>query len=287
MNIKMILAAAAMVALAGCAGNALSGAEKVTPQGTEFSKALSAGYLRLARAEQKEYDYADADFFAERAIRSARGELVLPQEVTERKLPPEDQIYVLGLRNELIEVFDGGARAREPELAAAAQIAYECWIQELEENRQQDEIAACRDQLDGLIPALRTAITDEVAAAPAPAPKAKPVKGKLFKILFPTGGTNLTDEANKKIAAAVEHAGKYKDVRIVVSGYTDTQGSKAANQTLSEKRARVVAAALRIRGIAASAIKARGFGEEFLDARTADGVAEPKNRRVELNVGGK
>ena len=49
-----------MVALAGCAGGGLSQAEKVSTQGTAFNKALSAGYLRLARAEQAEFDYADA-----------------------------------------------------------------------------------------------------------------------------------------------------------------------------------------------------------------------------------
>ncbi|MFT5181627.1 MAG: OOP family OmpA-OmpF porin [Alphaproteobacteria bacterium] len=285
MNIKIILAAGAMVALAGCAGNGLSQAEKVTAQGTEFSKALSTGYLRLARAEQAEFDYADADYFAARAITSANADSVPLPEVTARDLPQEEQIYVLGLRNELVEVFDAGARARTPQLAAAAQIAYECWIQELEENRQQDEIAACRDQLDGLIPALRAAAPE--AAAMAPKPKAKPTKGKLFRVFFPTGGTKLNDEANKTISAAAAHTGNYKAVRVVVSGYTDTVGDAAANEALSAKRARVVAAAMRIRGIAAAAIKSRGYGELFPDVKTADGVAEQKNRRVEINVGGR
>jgi OOP family OmpA-OmpF porin len=286
MNIKIILAAGAMVALAGCAGNGLSQAEKVTAQGTEFSKALSTGYLRLARAEQTEFDYADADYFAARAITSANADSVPLPEVSARNLPQEEQIYVLGLRNELVEVFDAGARARTPQLAAAAQVAYECWIQELEENLQQDEIAACRDQLDELIPALRVA-SPEQAAAPAPKPKAKPTKGKLFRVFFPTGGTKLNDEANKTISAAAAHTGNYKAVRVVVSGYTDSAGDAAANEALSAKRARVVAAAMRIRGIAAAAIKSRGYGELFQDVKTADGVAELKNRRVEINVGGR
>ena len=80
MNVKVILAAAAVVALAGCAGGGLSEAEKVEPQGSEFDNALSAGYLRLARSEQAEADYGDADYFAERAIMSAEGTAVpLPE----------------------------------------------------------------------------------------------------------------------------------------------------------------------------------------------------------------
>lgn len=288
MNAKIILAAGAMVALAGCAGSGLGKAEKVAAQGTDFDNALSAGYMRLARAEQAEADYADADYFAARAVTTAKGLIVLPPEVNSRKLPQADQLYVLAAQVELVEVLDGGARIRAPQLAATAQIAFECWIQELEENTQPAHIDACRDQLDGLIPALRNAISDGQVAAAPPKPKAKKKlpRGKTYKVYFPTGGTKLDAKANEVVATAAAHAGKYGAPRIIVAGYTDTQGNDSANEALSLKRARVVAAAMRIRGVDAKAIKAQGYGEDFPDVKTADGVAELKNRRVELQVGG-
>jgi outer membrane protein OmpA-like peptidoglycan-associated protein len=141
--------------------------------------------------------------------------------------------------------------------------------------------------LDGLIPALRNVIGDQVAAAPvAKAKKKKLPRGKTYKVYFPTGGTRLDAKANEMIAKAAAHAGKYPNPRIVAAGYTDTQGNDAANDALSLKRARVVAAAMRIRGVDRKVVDAQGYGEDFLDKRTADGVAEPKNRRVELQVGG-
>lgn len=287
MNVKIILAAAAMVALAGCAGGGLSQAEKVSTQGTAFNKALSAGYLRLARAEQAEADYADADYFAARAISSANALTVYPPEGSSRDLPKADAIYVFAAHQELVEVLDGGARSRAPQLAATAQIAYECWIQELEENNQPAEIDACHEQLDGLIPALRNAIADQQAAAPMKAPaKKKLPRGKTYKVYFPTGGTKLDAKANAVVATAAAHAGKYGTPRVIAAGYTDTQGGNAANDKLSLKRARVVAAAMRIRGIAREKIEAQGYGESFPDVKTADGIAEVKNRRVELQVGG-
>ncbi len=285
MNMKVILAAAAMVALAGCAGGELRKAEMVTPQGTDFDNALSAGYLKLARAEQAETDYTDADYFAERAITTANALIVLPPDVSSRELPQEDAIYVLALREDLVEVLDGGARIDNPKKAADAQIAYECFIQELEENLQQDEIDACRDQLDNLIAELRGGTEVAAAPAPRPAPKKLP-RGKTYKVYFPTGGTKLDAAANEVVAEAAAHASLYGVPRIVVAGYTDTQGDNVANESLSLKRARVVAAAIRIRGIDRDAIKAQGYGEDFLDVRTGDGVAEPKNRRVEVQVGG-
>lgn len=282
MTKKALLAAAAMVALTACAGQELGKAQKTTADSTEFDNALAAGYLRLAQAEQKEGDYADADYFAGQSMAAASPtKVVQVPEVTARELPKSEAFYVATAREELVAVLDGGARVKAPQLAAAAQVSYECWVQELEENNQPPHIQACRDQLDGLIPALQNAIAEAPAAAPK---KAKPPKGKTFTVFFPTGGTRLDAAANKILTDAVKHAQNFSPVQVVVSGYTDAVGSAASNERLSERRASVVAAALRIRGIDRKAIKTGGYGEEFQAKRTADGVAEAKNRRVEVSV---
>jgi OOP family OmpA-OmpF porin len=289
MNKKAFLAAAAMLALTACAGQELGNARSAGMDNGDFGNALSAGYLRLAQAEYAESDYADSDYFALRSMQAGTkgGSVDLPA-IESRTFPKGDAIYVATARNELEEVFNAGAREKAPQLAAAAQVSYECWIQELEENQNLAHIAACQDQLDGLIPALRNA----VAGAPkkvagAPKKKAKPTKGKTFQVLFGTGSPKLDAAANKMIVDAAAHAKKFKQVRVVVSGYTDSAGSASGNLALSERRAAVVAAALRIRGVPRTSIKTNGFGEDFPAVRTGAGVSEPKNRRVDIAVGGK
>lgn len=71
-------------------------------------------------------------------------------------------------------------------------------------------------------------------------------------------------------------------LKIEVAGHTDNAGEAAANQKLSEARAQSVAAALTQRGIAASRMTAKGYGQTtpVADNRTEEGRA--KNRRVEL-----
>jgi OmpA-OmpF porin, OOP family len=71
---------------------------------------------------------------------------------------------------------------------------------------------------------------------------------------------------------------------LVVIGHTDTVGSAAFNDTLSRQRAEVVRSALVARGIAADRIVVVGRGERELVVITADNVAEPRNRRVEIQV---
>ena len=161
MTKKALFAAAAMIALTACVGQELGNALKTEADSTEFDNALAAGYLRLAQAEYAEGDYRNSDYFAKQSMAAANPlKVVVLPEATSRKLPQADAIYVLTARRELAEVLEAGARVRAPQLAATAQVAYECWTQELEENDQLQDIEACRDQLDGLIPALRNAVAD-------------------------------------------------------------------------------------------------------------------------------
>lgn len=288
MNIRTALAVGAMLLLAACTGTQLQKAEGVSAQGSAFDTTLYNKYMVLARNEYKEGDYGDADFFASRALAAAAGNSPDPQEVSERTMPDTATGLVLvAARNDLMSLFDAGAREKVPELSAAAQSSYECWLQEQEENFQPPHIQACRDEFDGLIPAIQNAMAPPkkpmAAPAPAPAPK-KVVKGALFKLYFANDSSTIDTAGREVIGKAVAHAKNYDPPRVVVSGYTDTSGSANYNQKLSEKRARVVAASMTLRGVPEGSIKFRGYGERYLDVRTADGVSEAKNRRVEISV---
>ncbi len=77
---------------------------------------------------------------------------------------------------------------------------------------------------------------------------------------------------------------KYIDTTMRVSGHTDNTGSKAYNQSLSERRARSVADYLATREIASSRmfVEGRGFDQPIADNSTSAGRAQ--NRRVELYI---
>jgi outer membrane protein OmpA-like peptidoglycan-associated protein len=71
---------------------------------------------------------------------------------------------------------------------------------------------------------------------------------------------------------------------LTVSGHADASGSAKFNQSLSEARARNIADLLSGAGVPAEAMTVQGFGKTHLAVQTADGVREPLNRRVEVNV---
>lgn len=74
----------------------------------------------------------------------------------------------------------------------------------------------------------------------------------------------------------------WPEVRVEVGGHTDSTGSTAHNQILSQRRADSVRAYLVGNGVGAARLVARGYGEgrPIADNTTAEGKA--RNRRVEL-----
>jgi len=110
-------------------------------------------------------------------------------------------------------------------------------------------------------------------------------------VLFEFGKANLTSSARDKardIANVLTNQAQGRHISI--EGHTDSIGSDAANQTLSERRADSVAAALENEGVSKERIATKGYGKRYPVApnKNADGSDNPsgraKNRRVEVII---
>jgi outer membrane protein OmpA-like peptidoglycan-associated protein len=125
------------------------------------------------------------------------------------------------------------------------------------------------------------------AAAPMVAPHAaaRPMAADVasnFQVFFDFNKSDLTPEAKRIIASAAQEFKKAGYASISVTGHTDTVGTPAYNQKLSERRARAVEMELKKLGVESSHIKEMGVGENGLMVPTADGVREAQNRRAEI-----
>ncbi len=125
-------------------------------------------------------------------------------------------------------------------------------------------------------------------AQPAPATTAENPSVSLT-VQFATGSAELTPAATRTLdelgkALSSNTLAKY---RFRIEGHTDTVGTRAANQALSERRAQAVVAYLETKfNVAADRLEAVGMGENGLAVPTAAQVPEPRNRRVQvINVG--
>jgi outer membrane protein OmpA-like peptidoglycan-associated protein len=115
-----------------------------------------------------------------------------------------------------------------------------------------------------------------LAARPSP-----PVQ---FTLYFVEGKDQFTDDSKRALDGVIGEIAARPVPDVLVIGHTDKQGSDAFNDALSRQRAEVVRDALLARGIAADSIVVAGRGKREPIVPTADGVAEARNRRVEILV---
>ena len=126
--------------------------------------------------------------------------------------------------------------------------------------------------------------TTDMSAAAAAVEKAIAETGKFVtnNILFETGKATLKPESMDEIKKVAEYMKKNPSVRFEVQGHTDSQGSDAINDPLSQQRAEAVVKALEGLGVDGFNLRAVGKGshEPVADNSTDEGRA--KNRRVEF-----
>jgi outer membrane protein OmpA-like peptidoglycan-associated protein len=77
---------------------------------------------------------------------------------------------------------------------------------------------------------------------------------------------------------------QYEKTYVDVLGHTDSTGSDAYNQALSERRASAVADYLSTRGVQSARLAARGYGESQPKASNLDAAGRSANRRVEIRL---
>jgi outer membrane protein OmpA-like peptidoglycan-associated protein len=101
-------------------------------------------------------------------------------------------------------------------------------------------------------------------------------------ILFDLNSDVLSGRSREVIRSVGLVLKEYRQTYVNVNGYTDTLGTRAHNDRLSQGRAESVADELVRNGVDPQRITPRGYGESNLKIRTGDGVNEPRNRRVEI-----
>lgn len=114
--------------------------------------------------------------------------------------------------------------------------------------------------------------------------QALPDKPRLFILRFEQNGTQLTPESAAMVDEVRQEISKRAAPEVTVIGHTDREGTDAANLRLSRERAEAVRDILVTGGIAAAIIEVIGRGELEPEVATEDGVAESRNRRVEISV---
>ena len=142
--------------------------------------------------------------------------------------------------------------------------------------------AAVRDGVFGLKPFQSSA--QDVGAQFGGALAAQPARAAKFTLYFIEGKDTLTDESRQLVDTSLAEIARRPVPDVLVVGHTDLVGSHTTNDALSRQRAELIRNELIRLGVAAQNIEVIARGKREPVVPTADGVAEPRNRRVEVVV---
>lgn len=287
-------------------------------KGTLFDRYLHEGYAKLAKKEDYEHDFDDVEKFQNRSLRAAEGQLVSPEELSARNLPEYSVDELSSARARLEDAFYAGASLKMPETAARAQVMFDCWMEQQEENIQQHDIDECKNGFMAAMAELESkpkttqpigpsythshdhehthgpgscvdhtheVAQPAVAACPTPAKHASPAlayRGP-YIIFFELDRADITSDAQRILDTVVADARDMKPRRVVLTAHTDTSGTRSHNEALSQRRAQAAARVLRAEGVEVSEIRASHYGESRPRINTKDGVRHAGNRRVEID----
>jgi len=113
---------------------------------------------------------------------------------------------------------------------------------------------------------------------------AEPARAVAFTLYFLEGKDVLTDESRQLVETSLAEIARRPVPDVLVVGHTDLVGTHPFNDALSRQRAELIRNELVRLGVAPENIEVVARGKREPIVPTADGVAEPRNRRVEILV---
>lgn len=266
MRIPFAISAAAALIAAGCSTNTdLVSLETADADGSAYSKALAKEYLAFARFEAQEMkDWPDSGHFARKGLTAAGGAEPYPEHPADWRVDRRDAPRLISARRRLGAALSAEAGSRQPDLTAKAQAAYDCWVEQREENWQTDHIATCRSDFQQAMVAIERGL------------------GTPVSVYFDHDSAALSESTRAQIATLTKRATALDVPLASVIGHADRSGPVDYNLSLSLRRADAVRDALIASGLDANRIALSAAGETRPRQATPDGVREAANRRVEL-----
>jgi OOP family OmpA-OmpF porin len=267
-NLLFSSVALAALLVTGCSEFDIRELNSTPREGYPFSRALANEYEILAKKLHNKYtDEIDASHFAVKGIQAASGETPLPEDPRSWSIPDSHRSGLQEARNRLIFALEKsgvkGGHHIAPQVAAEAQVAFDCLVEEKSESWERPELSTCEKLFKDRLIQL-----EKMVAEQAPT----------FKVQFGFNSHVLSADATRMLDEVAKVA-KNLDLHVVnVIGNTDHVGGRKHNLTLSQRRAEGVRNYLVKKGIDSRRIIAFGAGEK------EGAEVAPQNRNVVVQI---
>ncbi|HOW55592.1 MAG TPA: OmpA family protein [Syntrophorhabdaceae bacterium] len=125
---------------------------------------------------------------------------------------------------------------------------------------------------------------EEISSIFSDALAARPMPPARFILYFLHDSTELTVESRAVVPKVIQTIRERNSTDVVISGHTDTVGTKEHNYKLGLDRANALYDILITSGAVPASVTVTSHGEGNPLVKTADNVTEPRNRRTEIAI---
>jgi outer membrane protein OmpA-like peptidoglycan-associated protein len=222
---------------------------------------------------------------AEQAAQAAATAAAQEQQAQEAAARQQAEMQRLQAERDAAREAQARAQADAARLAAdaAAQSAQQ---QALSANQQAQAARDAAAKAEADKQALRAALLDQFNRILPTTDTPRGLQVNMADVLFAFGKFDLQPPAREALAKFSGIVLAHPGLHLAVEGYTDSVGSDAFNQTLSEQRANTVRAYLITQGLDPNSISATGFGKSNPVASNDTPAGRQQNRRVEIIISG-
>jgi outer membrane protein OmpA-like peptidoglycan-associated protein len=271
MNVKLLTGMGLALALCACAS---------TPQPNAALESAHAA-VQAAETDPNVSKYAALDLEAAKRDLATADDAALHHNDAQIA-----QSAYLAAQNARLAQMHAAAKADDARVAAGQaerdQIMLAARTREVQNAKIATDVAVDQRNQATAETARLQAEVDQLKATPTP----RGLVLTLGDVLFDTGRAELNPGAGRKLDQLAQFLNEHKDRRVQIDGFTDSVGTDAYNEDLSQRRADAVKGALLSRGVDASRIGTEGYGKAYPVANNNDSGGRQLNRRVEVVIGG-
>mgnify|MGYP003387259243 CR=1 FL=1 len=218
---RTLLALAALATLAmlsACDTTAsLDELREATPVGDDYSKALAASYREFAEQKATSYEWETSKYFADKGLMAAYGRDIEPEDAANWEVSPAAQPEFAEARTKLMAAIAAN-RSTQPEMAAAAVVAYDKWLVLAYSDSSTSAIAGQRDAFYAILTKLSEA---QVAASENVPTTTIPAETTSTVLYFPMDSDHLGDSAQAALAQLVSYVKSAGNVTVTINGHAD------------------------------------------------------------------
>jgi len=259
---------------------------------------ISKEYKDFAKFELYEmHDELDANYFAFKAINTLKTKEIKIEDPLDWNIPEDSKEEAKKEYKKINALLNDNIIFKYPKITANLVIGYDCWLEQLEENWQLEDIKNCKIKYTNAYNQILSSsnssheVENEKIVNTKLDLQSKGKKTYIFKekkektviVYFNHDSFKLEPAQKNKLDDFIFNFLKKNNNPIIIYGHTDTKGSKNYNLILSQKRANSVYEYFNTMGVV-NKIMLKSYGENYPIINTGDEVKEEKNRRAEIII---